>query len=90
MTGIRVSLNSAQDLTPYRFNLFDNGELVLGGIDQPELSYLVGEDYTGQHRLELNYYHIDNEDIMSDKILVLDRNFTKPVIADLTVSYEIF
>ena len=90
MTGIRISLHTTQDLTPYRFNLFDNDTLVLDGIDQPEFSYLVGEDYTGQHRLELNYYHIDNEEMLSDKILVLDRNFTKPVIADLTVSYEIF
>lgn len=90
MNGIRVFLHSAQDLTNYRFNLYDNGVEVLPAINQPELSYLVEPGYTGTHRIELDYYHIDNEEMLSDKILVLERNFTKPVIADLTVSYEIF
>lgn len=90
MIGIRILLSSTSDMTNYRFNLYDNGEPVLMAANAPDFNYLVDENYSGVHRLELDYFHVDNEDLFSDKILVVERNFTRPVLEALVVSYEIF
>ena len=89
MQGIRVLIETADDLTNIKFNLYDNGTKVMSDIDQPDFNFLTDDLYGGQHKLELTYYKDDNLDIESGKFFVLEENFTAPAL-DFTISWSIF
>ena len=89
MEGIRVLIETENDLTDIKFNLYDNDVLVLGDIDVPDFNYLTDDLYGGFHTLELTYYKDDNLDVESGRFPVLAENFTAPAL-DFSISWETF
>lgn len=91
MQGIRINVATTSDLTNIKFNLYDNGEVVVAAANSASFDYLVGESsYTGVHKLELEYFHVESPDLPSEKVLIVERNFTRPVLENLVVTYEVF
>ena len=88
MQGIRVLIETTDDLSLIKFNLYDNNALVLQDIDTPDFNYLTGDLYGGAHKLELTYYKDDNLDVESGRFFVLEENFTAPAL-DFTVTWSI-
>jgi hypothetical protein len=88
MQGINVAINTTDDLTAIKFNLYDNDVQVMTDIDQPNFAYLTDDLYGGFHTLELSYYKDDNLDIESGRFPVLAENFTAPALA-FTVTWSI-
>ena len=80
MQGIRVLIETQDDLTNIKFNLYDNDVKVMQDIDQPDFNYLTDELYGGLHKLELTYYKDDNLDVESGRFPVLEENFTAPAL----------
>lgn len=90
MQGIRINVATTSDLTNIRFNLYDNGEVVVAAANSANFDYLVDSGFTGVHKLELEYFHVESPDLPSEKVLIVERNFTRPVLENLVVTYEIF
>lgn len=88
MNGIRVLIETSDDLTDIKFNLYDNNIMVLTDIDTPDFNYLTDDLYGGYHTLELTYYKDDNLDVESGRFPVLAENFTAPAL-DFTISWSI-
>ncbi len=88
MQGIRVLINTNDDLTDIKFKLYDNDELVMDDIDQPDFNFITDDLYGGLHKIELSYYKDDNLDVESGKFFVLEENFTAPAL-NFTITWSI-
>lgn len=88
MEGIRVLINTTDDLTDIKFNLYDNDVFVMTA-DTPDFNYLTDDLYGGFHTLELTYYKDDNLDVESGRFPVLAENFTAPALT-FTITWSTY
>ena len=88
MRGFLIDVNTADSVEGIRFNLYDNGNLVINDIGTLHFEYLTGDGYVGEHTLSLSYYREGVPEVESPQQEFYTGNFTLPTL-NLTVQVEL-